>query len=189
MIDFNKKYFRSEYLYQEVKKLALPYSNADVAPWREAPIWGGTSLLTTIFSGLSDLIKRDNLKWDFFINLSFADLPVKSNAHLIQFLNKHRKMNFMKSHGREADKFIKKQGLDRIFLECDHHMWRIGERPIPEGMVVDGGSDWIALNYEFSKYIIESQDHHLNQMKLWFNYTLLPAESFFHTGWNYNYCI
>ena len=61
-------------------------------------------------------------------------------------------------------------------------MWRIGERPIPEGMVVDGGSDWIALNYEFSKYIIESEDHHLNQMKLWFNYTLLPAESFFHTG-------
>ena len=77
-----------------MKKLALPYTNVDVAPWREAPIWGGTSLLTTIFSGLSDLIKRDTIKWDFFINLSFADLPVKSNSHLVQFLNKHRNMNF-----------------------------------------------------------------------------------------------
>ena len=61
-------------------------------------------------------------------------------------------------------------------------MWRISERPTPEGIIIDGGSDWIALNYEFSKYIIESQDDNLAQLKTWFNYTLLPAESFFHTG-------
>jgi protein xylosyltransferase len=58
--------------------------------------------------GLTDLV-RPHRKWDFFINLSFADLPVKSNDHMVQFLNKHRDKNFMKSHGREADKFVKKQ--------------------------------------------------------------------------------
>ena len=88
----------------------------------------------------------------------------------------------MKSHGREAAKFIKKQGLDRVFLECENHMWRITERKTPEGIIIDGGSDWIALNYEFSKYLIESTDQNLEELKTWFNYTLLPAESFFHTG-------
>ena len=173
---------RSEYLYQEVKQLASHYpANVRVAPWREAPIWGGTSLLTTIFNGLRDLIKM-KIKWDFFVNLSFADLPVTSNEHLVQFLNKHRNKNFMKSHGREPDKFIKKQGLDRVFLECENHMWRLSERSTPEGIIIDGGSDWIALNYDFSNYVIESMDQNLAQLKTWFNYTLLPAESFFHTG-------
>ena len=82
----------------------------------------------------------------------------------------------------EAEKFIKKQGLDRVFLECENHMWRIGERPTPQGIIIDGGSDWITLNYKFSKYLIESNEQALNDFKTWFNYTLLPAESFFHTG-------
>ena len=137
--------------------------------------------MTTIFNGLRDLIKM-KIKWDFFVNLSFADLPVTSNEHLVQFLNKHRNKNFMKSHGREPDKFIKKQGLDRVFLECENHMWRLSERSTPEGIIIDGGSDWIALNYDFSNYVIESMDQNLAQLKTWFNYTLLPAESFFHTG-------
>merc|ERR1711935_97695 len=60
-------------------------------------------------------------------------------------------------------------------------MWRLSERTTPEGIIIDGGSDWIALNYGFSNYVIESADQNLAQLKTWFNYTLLPAESFFHT--------
>ena len=33
------------------------YPNAKVADWREAPIWGGTSLLTTLMKGLKDLVQ------------------------------------------------------------------------------------------------------------------------------------
>lgn len=40
-----------------------------------------------------------------------------------------------------SHRFIKKQGLDRLFHECDSHMWRLGERQIPAGIVVDGVSD------------------------------------------------
>ena len=35
-----------------------------------------------------------------------------------------RENNFVKGHGREQDKFVKKQGLDKTFFECDNHMWR-----------------------------------------------------------------
>ncbi|XP_055475092.1 xylosyltransferase 1-like, partial [Psammomys obesus] len=77
--------------------------------------------------------------------------------------------------------FIRKQGLDRLFLECDAHMWRLGDRRIPEGIAVDGGSDWFLLNRKFVEYVAFSTDDLVTKMKQFYSYTLLPAESFFHT--------
>lgn len=73
-------------------------------------------------------------------------------------------------------RFIKKQGLDRLFHECDNHMWRLGERSIPEGLEVSGGSDWFALNRRFVEYVINSHDDLVLGLKQFYSYALLPAE-------------
>ena len=73
-------------------------------------------------------------------------------------------------------RFIRKQGLDRLFLECDAHMWRLGDRRIPEGIAVDGGSDWFLLNRKFVEYVTFSTDDLVTKMKQFYSYTLLPAE-------------
>lgn len=73
-------------------------------------------------------------------------------------------------------RFIRKQGLDRLFLECDAHMWRLGDRRIPEGIAVDGGSDWFLLNRKFVEYVTFSTDDLVTKMKRFYSYTLLPAE-------------
>ncbi|KAI4887242.1 hypothetical protein NFI96_027503 [Prochilodus magdalenae] len=86
-------------------------------------------------------------------------------------------MNFIKSHGRDNARFIRKQGLDRLFFECDTHMWRLGDRKIPEGISVDGGSDWFLLNRAFVEYVINSEDDLVTSMKRFYAYTLLPAEN------------
>lgn len=72
--------------------------------------------------------------------------------------------------------FIRKQGLDRLFYECDTHMWRLGDRKIPEGVAVDGGSDWFLVNRRFVDYVVNSQDELVVGMKRFYDYTLLPAE-------------
>uniref|UniRef100_A0A3P8TW73 Xylosyltransferase 1 n=1 Tax=Amphiprion percula TaxID=161767 RepID=A0A3P8TW73_AMPPE len=105
----------------------------------------------------------------------------RTNNQLVAFLSKYRDMNFIKSHGRDNARFIRKQGLDRLFFECDTHMWRLGDRKIPEGISVDGGSDWFLLNRMFVEYVINSKDDLVTNMKRFYAYTLLPAESFFHT--------
>lgn len=74
------------------------------------------------------------------------------------------------------NRFVKKQGLDRTFIECENHMWRIGNREIPKGIEVDGGSDWICLNRDFSEYLVYSDDKLLQAMKQMYTYSLLPAE-------------
>ena len=61
-------------------------------------------------------------------------------------------------------------------------MWRVGERRLPCGIQIDGGSDWVALNRDFVAYVADpSPDELVSGLLLVFRYTLLPAESFFHT--------
>ncbi|XP_035471667.2 xylosyltransferase 1-like [Scophthalmus maximus] len=172
---------RSDYLHREVLALAALYPNVRVTPWRMATIWGGASLLTMYLRSMEDLLKMADWSWDFFINLSAADYPIRTNEQLVAFLSKYRNMNFIKSHGRDNARFIRKQGLDRLFLECDTHMWRLGDRKIPEGVAVDGGSDWFLLNRPFVDYVVNSGDELVGSMRRFYAHTLLPAESFFHT--------
>uniref|UniRef100_H3D3E5 Xylosyltransferase 1 n=1 Tax=Tetraodon nigroviridis TaxID=99883 RepID=H3D3E5_TETNG len=172
---------RSNYLHRQVQALAALYPNVRVTPWRMATIWGGASLLTMYLRSMADLLAMRDWSWDFFINLSAADYPIRTNNQLVAFLSRYRNMNFIKSHGRDNARFIRKQGLDRLFYECDTHMWRLGDRKIPEGVSVDGGSDWFLLNRLFVEYVINSQDDLVANMKRFYAYTLLPAESFFHT--------
>uniref|UniRef100_A0A8C1JY59 Xylosyltransferase 1 n=1 Tax=Cyprinus carpio TaxID=7962 RepID=A0A8C1JY59_CYPCA len=172
---------RSNYLHRQMMALAHQYPNVRVTPWRMSTIWGGASLLTMYLQSMKDLLAMRDWSWDFFINLSAADYPIRTNDQLVAFLSKYRDMNFIKSHGRDNARFIRKQGLDRLFFECDTHMWRLGDRKIPEGISVDGGSDWFLLNRIFVEYVINSQDDLVTNMKRFYAYTLLPAESFFHT--------
>ncbi|KAM4635806.1 xylosyltransferase 2 [Polymixia lowei] len=172
---------RSGYMHREVLQIAQQYPNVRATPWRMVTIWGGASLLKAYLHSMQDLLSMMDWKWDFFINLSGTDFPTRTNDELVAFLSQHRDKNFLKSHGRENARFIKKQGLDRLFHECDNHMWRLGERSIPEGLEVSGGSDWFSLTRRFVEYVINSQDELVSGLKQFYTYALLPAESFFHT--------
>ena len=121
-----------------------------------------------------------NWNMDFIINLSESDYILKHPQTLKKFLMIQKGTNFVKSHGRDTETFIKKQGLDRTFYECDHHMYRLGPRTLPMGIKYDGGSDWFCLSKAFIEYILQEKDALLNGLFSLYNYTLLPAESFFH---------
>lgn len=68
---------RSAYLHREVLSLATQYPNVRVTPWRMSTIWGGASLLNMYLQGMEDLLKMADWSWDFFINLSAADYPIR----------------------------------------------------------------------------------------------------------------
>lgn len=139
-------------------------------------------MLTMLLSCMSELLEMD-WQWDFVLNLSESDFPIKTIDKLEAFLAANPDKNFVKSHGREAQKFIQKQGLLKTFVECDNHMWRIGDRNLPSGIQIDGGSDWICLSRNFVSFVTaEEKDKLIEGLLKIFAYTLLPAESFFHTA-------
>ncbi|XP_039755431.1 xylosyltransferase oxt [Pararge aegeria] len=172
---------RQDYLHRKLSLLEKQFTNIKLANKRYSTIWGGASLLKMLLDSMKDLI-RLGWKWDYVINLSESDFPIKSLEELEKFLSGNKGYNFVKSHGREVQRFIKKQGLDKTFIECETHMWRVGERKLPQGIVIDGGSDWIALSPDFVSYVIENHDKLLAGLDVIFKHTLLPAESFFHTA-------
>lgn len=50
------------------------------------------------------------------------------------------------------------------------------------GIQIDGGSDWVALNRDFVEYVVrKNPDPLVAGLVRLFRFTLLPAESFFHT--------
>lgn len=133
---------------------------------------------------MTELLNETDWKWDFIINLSESDFLVKTQENLVEFLSANRDKNFVKSHGREVQRFIQKQGLDKSFVECDTHMWRIGDRDLPHGVQIDGGSDWVGLSRPFVRYVTsyDGEDELITGLLRIFHHTLLPAESFFHTA-------
>lgn len=68
---------RSSYLHREVLSLATRYPNVRVTPWRMSTIWGGASLLNMYLRSMEDLLNMADWSWDFFINLSAADYPIR----------------------------------------------------------------------------------------------------------------
>uniref|UniRef100_A0A1B0CFL8 protein xylosyltransferase n=1 Tax=Lutzomyia longipalpis TaxID=7200 RepID=A0A1B0CFL8_LUTLO len=172
---------RQDYLFRNLLRLESKYPNIQLTRRRFSTIWGGASLLQMLLSSMRELL-TSTWQWDYVINLSESDFPVKSVDKLVDFLTANRGMNFVKSHGREVQRFIQKQGLDKTFVECDTHMWRVGDRELPHGVQIDGGSDWIALSRDFVAYVTdEEEDELLGGLMTIFRHTLLPAESFFHT--------
>ena len=86
---------------------------------------------------------------------------MKVYQNYISDVNKHASLsnelcfrNFVKSHGLTLEKFVKKQGLDKTFFECERRMWRLGSRELPRGIQYDGGSDWVGLHIDFVRYLI-----------------------------------
>lgn len=76
-ICFPSLFQRSNYLHRQVQALASQYPNVRVTPWRMATIWGGASLLTMYLRSMADLLAMRDWSWDFFINLSAADYPIR----------------------------------------------------------------------------------------------------------------
>ena len=144
-------------MHREMEKLSETLPTLRLVKKRFSTIWGGASLLQMLLSSMEELLGMEDWKWDFVLNLSESDYPIKSRDELVNFLTASKDSNFVKSHGREPEKFIKKQGLDKTFYECETHMWRLGPRTLPTGISIDGGSDWICLNKQFANYVVHSR--------------------------------
>ncbi|CAH8662828.1 Xylosyltransferase 2, variant 2 [Schistosoma haematobium] len=182
---------RCGYLYTMVKSFIGNYpSNVYLTSTRFSPIWGGQSLLDMFLSSLKDLsFNMSDWEWDFVINLSESDLPIRPNHELVTYLSHNRDKIFLRSFSHTGQSFLRNQGFGQLFLECDSYVWHLGERSVPSGIILDGGSDWMILPKIFVDYVIYSDANLLRDIKEYFRYSLLPVESFFHTvAQNTHFC-
>ena len=138
----------------QLSELTERFENIELVKKRFATIWGGTSLLEMLLHCFQELLELP-WDWDYVLNLSESDYPIKTLEQLEKYLSSNlvKKANFVKSHGRETDVFIRKQGLDRTFVECDNHLWRIGRRKLPSGIQVKIKSIFVLYNLEVLLFV------------------------------------
>ena len=86
---------RQDYLYREMKSLELKFpGNIYVTPHRSTTIWSGSSYLSMLTGCFKELLQKP-WEWDFVLNLSESDYPLKKIEDFVVFLTSNRDKNFV----------------------------------------------------------------------------------------------
>ncbi|CAG9539643.1 unnamed protein product [Cercopithifilaria johnstoni] len=178
---------RQQYMFEEMRELVANirkagYENIYLMEKRYATIWAGATLLSMVLDVLKTALYSLNWNsWDFMLNLSESSFPILSMVELEFHLAKNKGRIFLSNHGYDTARFIQKQGLEYVFMQCENRMWLLTKRTkFPNSIRLDGGSDWVVISRDFAEYALSDEELPLNFRKFFAN-VLLPVETFFHT--------
>ncbi|MDN3692426.1 beta-1,6-N-acetylglucosaminyltransferase [Chryseobacterium tructae] len=140
---------------------------------------GGFSMIQAELNAMEYLLNASH-EWDYFINLSGEDYPLKSQNIIRNFLTVNNGKNYLFYYDQ---KFYRPDTLQRIqnhFTELTHKISSlIYKREFMKGVIPYIGGKWLILTRDTcffltnNKRVMDFEDYYLH--------TLLPAESFFQT--------
>ena len=85
---------RQDLMHRELSIIADKFpENIRMVKDRKPCIWGGISVLEMILGSIEELLNMDDWKWDFIMNLSESDYPLKNNMELKAYLGAKRDKN------------------------------------------------------------------------------------------------
>ena len=84
---------------------AADYPNVHVLKTRRLVQWGAFSMISTMLDALASFV--DRIEYDFFINLSDADLALRTNEEMVRFFGRFKERNFMLVSHADASPFRK----------------------------------------------------------------------------------
>ena len=167
-------------MFTQLKGLeSLP--NIKLASQRFKTFWASNTLLYLLLACFKEILQ---LGWDFdyVMNISESDFPVKPLEEFEAHLRTRVGKNFVATSGKEMLQFQNGQGMRKMFYNCDDHMYRVGDRSLPFGLQWVGGSDWVVLHKDFIHYLVTSDDALVKGLTNFYFYSIMAPESFFHTA-------
>lgn len=161
-----------------IRHFLAPYPNADVLESRPA-LWGGYSLIDAELRGMKRLLEMDP-GWQFFINLSGQDFPLKSQAFIKSFLSRNRGKEFIRAVDQKQ---VRPETLGRIenyVIELRRRIVRtIVKRPFLRGVTPYIGNQWMAVSRRFCEFACN--DPSVDRYKRFYRHTFIADEGFFQT--------
>jgi hypothetical protein len=140
---------------------------------------GGFSMIQAEMNGMEFLLSVGQ-GWDYFINLSGEDLPLKSQNIIRQFLTANNGRNYLFYYDQ---KFYRPDTLQRIqnhFTELSHKISSyIYKREFMENVIPYIGGKWFILTRDTCSFLINNKM--VMDFEDYYLHTFLPAESFFQT--------
>lgn len=166
-------------LQTEIQDFLSNFPNASMLKSEKA-IWGGYSLVDAELRGIKELLKM-GLKWEFFINLSAQDFPLKSQSYIHNYLSHHIGKDFLKVLNQlkvrpdtmhRVEEYVFESG-DEIISEP------IVKRPFLGGVTPYIGNQWMILSRKFCEFVSYSPE--VERFKEFYKNTLIADEGFFQT--------
>lgn len=165
-------------LQTEIQDFLSSFANASLLKSQNI-LWGGYSMVDAELRGIEELLKIRS-EWEFFINLSAQDFPLKSQTHIQDFLSRNIGRDFIKVANQRK---IRPDTLYRIENYCIEFSKRILRTPIKRpylrGVTPYIGNQWMILSRKFCEYICYSPE--VKRFKGFYQHTFIPDEGFFQT--------
>ncbi len=140
---------------------------------------GGFSMIQAELNAMEYLLNV-TAEWDYFINLSGEDYPLKSQNIIRRFLTINTGRNYIFYYDQ---KYYRPDTLRRIqnhFTELTHKISSlIYKRAFMEGVIPYIGGKWFIFTRETCAFLINNK--RVMDFEDYYLHTLLPAESFFQT--------
>jgi len=176
LIHIDKK--ANQQIGEEVTNFLQKYPNVHILK-SENVIWGGYSMVQAELDGMKYLLEMD-AKWDYFINLSGQDYPLKSQKIIKEFLSKNNGKNYIKIADQEK---IRPETMNRIENYFEETEDKISEkthkREFMKGVIPYIGGQWMILTRSCCEFI--SNNMEVKKFEDYYLNTLIADESFFQT--------
>ncbi|RZK40915.1 MAG: glycosyl transferase [Pedobacter sp.] len=176
LIHIDKK--ASVELKEEIRLFLQAFSDVYVME-SENVVWGGYSMVQAELDGIKHLLEI-NAKWDYFINLSGQDYPLKSQKIIRQFLTENNGKSYLKVANQLLARPETMNRIENHFEELEEGISKIThKRAFMKDVVPYIGGQWMMLTRTCCEFICCSgevekfEDYYLN--------TLIADESFFQT--------
>ncbi|HLE26380.1 MAG TPA: beta-1,6-N-acetylglucosaminyltransferase [Thermodesulfobacteriota bacterium] len=165
-------------LQTEIQDFLSSFANASLLKSRNT-LWGGYSLVDAELRGIEELLKIGS-EWEFFINLSGQDFPLKSQTHIQDFLGRNIGNDFIKVANQSK---IRPDTLSRIedyCIEFSNSVLRIPiKRQYLRGVTPYIGNQWMILSRKLCEHICYNPE--VKRFKRFYRHTFIPDEGFFQT--------
>lgn len=163
---------------EEIQQYAVQFPNVYILDSLNI-VSGGFSMIQAELNAMEFLLNVSR-EWDYFINLSGEDYPLKSQQIIRKFLTLNNGRNYLFYYDQ---KFYRPDTLQRIqnhFTELAHVISSfIYKREFMKGVTPYIGGKWFMFTRETCIFLTNNK--RVMDFEEYYLYTFLPAESFFQT--------
>jgi len=154
------------------------YPNAAMLDSRPA-LWGGYSLVDAELRGMARLLEM-GADWEFFINLSGQDFPLKSQAEIRAFLSRNRGKEFIVARDQALHRPETMTRVTRLVIETRKRIFRT---PLPRFFLGGAkpyiGNQWMIVSRKFCAFV--TGDPSVDRFKRFYRGSFIADEGFFQT--------
>ena len=142
--------------------------------------WGGWNLAAVDLDAISFALQTER-PWDYFINMSGHDYPLRPIEDLRAFLSRKPGANYLEAVPYARSPWHIKRRSQLLYMEIDKRVRRIPlPNPLPRPMPIYKGLKWGQFSRAFCEWLNAESDI-VERACRFFRLTRIPDESLFHS--------